>query len=49
MGGEPGGGVSFQNFQKRRGGSDFSHKNGGVSKIGVVVLKKGVIAYFHTN
>ena len=30
------------------GGSDFSLKKGGVGKIGGVVLKKGVITYFHT-
>ena len=31
------------------GGSDFSHKNGGVGKIGWVVFKKGGATYFHTN
>ena len=42
-------GVSFQNFQKKGGGgSDFSDKNGGVGKIGVIVLKKGSITYFYT-
>ena len=37
------GGVSFQNFQKKRGGggSEFSHKKGGVG-----VLKKGVSLTF---
>ena len=40
-----GGGVlSFPSFQKRRGGggggSDFSHKNGGVGKIGGVFVKR---------
>ena len=37
--------------KKGEGGSNFSHKNGGVGKIGGVVLKKrgwGII-YFHTN
>ena len=30
--------------------SNFSsHKNGGVGKIGAVVLKKSGITYFHTN
>ena len=31
------------------GGSDFSHKNGGIGKIGGVVFKKESITYFHTN
>ena len=38
------GGVSFQNFQKKKGGgggSQFSHKKGGVG-----VLKKGVSLTF---
>ena len=26
-----------------------SPKNGGIGKIGGVVIKKGVITYFHTN
>ena len=49
--GGAGGGLSFQNFRKK-GGSDFSHKKGGVGKIGAggVLLKKGGgITYFHTN
>ena len=30
--------------------SDFSsHKNGGIGKIGEVVLKRSGITYFHTN
>ena len=36
--------MIFQNFHKK-GGSDFSHKNGGVSKIGGCV-KKGVSLIF---
>ena len=43
---------SFQNFRKMEGGSDFSHKKGGVGKIaggGGVVFKKRGITHFHTN
>ena len=36
-----GGRVVFKIFEKREGGSDFSHKNGRVGKIGEVVFKKG--------
>ena len=37
---------SSQNFEKKGGGkgSDFSHKNGGVGKIGEAVLKKGGVS-----
>ena len=31
-------------MKKRGGGSDFSHKNGGVGKIGGIVLKKEEVA-----
>ena len=43
-------GLSFRSFRKK-GGSDFSHKKGGVGKIGRGggVLKKGGITYFHIN
>ena len=41
--------ASVSNVQKKVGESDFSHKNGGVGKIGEVVFKKVGIAYFHTN
>ena len=42
------GGGEFSKFsEKKRGGSDFSDKNGGVGKIGVIVLKKGSITYFY--
>ena len=34
-------GVEFLKFSKKRGGSDFFHKNRGVGKIGGVVLKRG--------
>ena len=37
-----GGGLSFRNFRKK-GGSDFSHKKGGLGKIG------GGITYFYIN
>ena len=40
--------MSFRNFQKR-GGSDFSHKNGWVGKISGVILKNWGITYFHSN
>ena len=36
-------------FKKRGGGSDFSHKNGGIGKIAVVALTKESITYFHTK
>ena len=42
-------GVEFFKFSRKRGGSDFSHKNGGIGKIGGVVFKKEGITYFHTN
>ena len=38
----------LKNFKKRRG-SDFSHKNGGIGKIAVVALTKESITYFHTK
>ena len=41
-------GVEFSRFSKK-GGSDSSHKNGGVGKTGGVVLKNEGITYFHTN
>ena len=34
-------GFEFLNFLKKRRGSDFSHKKGGVGKIGKVFLKRG--------
>ena len=43
-------GLSFWNFWKRKGGSDFSHKKGGVEKTEAGgCFKKGGITYFHTN
>ena len=43
-------GVSIWNFPKKEGGTDFSHKKGGVGKIGGrECSKKGVITYFHTG
>ena len=46
-------GVEFFKFSRKKGGegwgSDFSHKNGGIGKIGGVVFEKGGITYFHTN
>ena len=36
--------------QNRGGGSDFSHKKGGVGKIGGgLLLKRGGVTYFHTS
>ena len=41
---------SFSKFSKKSGGSNFSLKNGGVGKIGGIVLKKGRgITCFYTN
>ena len=45
-------GIEFFKCSRKKGwegGSDFSHKNGGIGKIGGVVFKKGSITYFHTN
>ena len=41
--------AEFSKFPKNQGGggSDFSHKKGGVGKIAGIVLKKGGITYFH--
>ena len=36
--------LSFRNFQKRDG-SDFSHKKGGIGKIGRGCFKKGVVSF----
>ena len=45
-------GVEFSKFSQK-GGTDFSHKNGGISKIEMRGgVKKGggyPITYFHTN
>ena len=41
-------GVEFSKFLQRKGGSDFSHKTGGVGKI-EGCFKKGCITYFHTK
>ena len=38
--------LSFQNFKK--GACNFANEKGGVSKIGEVVLEKG-LPYFYTN
>ena len=40
--------FEFRNFWKKEG-SDFSHKKGGVGKIGGTILKKEGITYFHTK
>ena len=41
-------GPVFKIFSKGAG-SEFSHKKGGVGKIGKVILKKGGFTYFHTD
>ena len=46
--------LSFWNFWEKGQRSDLSHKNGGVGKIGGVVLKKGGgggagFFYFHNS
>ena len=44
-------GTTLFEFSKclQKGGSDFSHKKGGVGEIVGVVLKKDCITYFHTK
>ena len=42
------GGFEFSKLLQN-GGSDFSHKKGGLGKIGGFFLKKRGITYFHTK
>ena len=43
-------GVEFPIFFLKKGGElRFSHKEGGVGRIGEGCFKKGGITYFHTN
>ena len=43
------GGLSFQNFPRNGGQSEFSHKKGGVGKIGDGSSRKGGISLSNTN
>ena len=43
------GGLTFQNFCKKRRVQVLSHKKEGVGKIEGVVLRNGSITYLHTN
>ena len=41
--------TNIRKFDAKKHILDFSHKNGGVGKIGGIVFKKGGVTYFHTS